>query len=396
MVTRVRNLYPNANSALGVALPGVAPEHEATVAMNDLECRSGCVGFTLTSAQASARTREVQDEAFMRITELLLAQTQFAFTYFSPSMLEPIFFSAVATPDLDQWEKEHIGRLEAQEQEAQRAWAAQPSKASVSEEKVECRETVMLFPLDEVVAFPSSAISLRIFEPRYKKLVKQCLEQGRVFGLCDSEFGTTVGVDVLSYEDGYSWEVAMHAQRRFRVVEGTRRVIPSSFGLIEAEVEYFDDERTEAGGEAGEEQEAALLAASLQVASRFRMLYMADAVEAQEMPGMPPGAEQVVGWRVNCVNWRRAERMVHQLQHPLEQLTPAEEKASGDESTERKLGYMSPVWLEAFSFAVAAAMPIKTMGKKELLQNQSTVDRLQSLAALLDMTEMLSDAGELE
>ncbi|KAK3237494.1 hypothetical protein CYMTET_52437 [Cymbomonas tetramitiformis] len=393
MVTRVRNLYPNANSALGVALPGVAPEHEATVAMNDLECRSGCVGFTLTSAQASARTREVQDEAFMRITELLLAQTQFAFTYFSPSMLEPIFFSAVATPDLDQWEKEHIGRLEAQEQEAQRAWAAQPSKASVSEEKVECRETVMLFPLDEVVAFPSSAISLRIFEPRYKKLVKQCLEQGRVFGLCDSEFGTTVGVDVLSYEDGYSWEVAMHAQRRFRVVEGTRRVIPSSFGLIEAEVEYFDDERTEAGGEAGEEQEAALLAASLQVASRFRMLYMADAVE---MPGMPPGAEQVVGWRVNCVNWRRAERMVHQLQHPLEQLTPAEEKASGDESTERKLGYMSPVWLEAFSFAVAAAMPIKTMGKKELLQNQSTVDRLQSLAALLDMTEMLSDAGELE
>jgi Lon protease-like protein len=43
-----------------------------------------------------------------------------------------------------------------------------------------------LFPLD-VVLFPGTPLPLHIFEPRYKELISECLEQKKKFGILRSE-----------------------------------------------------------------------------------------------------------------------------------------------------------------------------------------------------------------
>jgi Lon protease-like protein len=41
-----------------------------------------------------------------------------------------------------------------------------------------------LFPIPNLVAFPGTIIPLHVFEPRYRQLVKDCLDDGRMIGVC--------------------------------------------------------------------------------------------------------------------------------------------------------------------------------------------------------------------
>lgn len=67
---------------------------------------------------------------------------------------------------------------------------------------------IPLFPLN-IVAFPGEAVNLHIFEPRYKALVNDCLDQNLTFGipsfvLSKIELGTEVKIVEVTkkYEDG--------------------------------------------------------------------------------------------------------------------------------------------------------------------------------------------------
>lgn len=68
---------------------------------------------------------------------------------------------------------------------------------------------IPIFPL-EVVLFPGEQLNLHIFEPRYKQLIKECIDEKKPFGLCPvmdgkiTEMGTLARVTELSetYEDG--------------------------------------------------------------------------------------------------------------------------------------------------------------------------------------------------
>lgn len=41
-----------------------------------------------------------------------------------------------------------------------------------------------LFPIPDVVAFPGNDLPLHVFEPRYRKLIHDCIEQDRLVGVC--------------------------------------------------------------------------------------------------------------------------------------------------------------------------------------------------------------------
>lgn len=43
---------------------------------------------------------------------------------------------------------------------------------------------VALFPIPNVVAFPGTTVPLHVFEPRYRKLVHDCVETERLLGVC--------------------------------------------------------------------------------------------------------------------------------------------------------------------------------------------------------------------
>lgn len=65
-----------------------------------------------------------------------------------------------------------------------------------------------IFPLN-IVAFPGEGVNLHIFEPRYKDLVNDCLEEGLTFGIASHvlnkiELGTEVKITEVTkkYPDG--------------------------------------------------------------------------------------------------------------------------------------------------------------------------------------------------
>jgi ATP-dependent protease La (LON) substrate-binding domain len=82
-----------------------------------------------------------------------------------------------------------------------------------------------LFPLN-LIAFPMEELNLHIFEPRYRELINECLDNGTTFGIptfLDGRlpgFGTEVKILSLSkrYEDG---RMDIHTQgiRAFRILD---------------------------------------------------------------------------------------------------------------------------------------------------------------------------------
>jgi Lon protease-like protein len=102
---------------------------------------------------------------------------------------------------------------------------------------------ISLFPLD-IVLLPGEQFPLHIFEPRYKELIGECLEQGSPFGLVladDSgmrDIGTEAAViEVLDrFEDG-RLNVVVEGRHRFRLVE-----LREGRSFFTAEVAPVEDE----------------------------------------------------------------------------------------------------------------------------------------------------------
>lgn len=107
-----------------------------------------------------------------------------------------------------------------------------------------------LFPLDTVL-FPGGQLQLRIFEPRYLDMVRECARQGSGFGVClilqgresgEPAVPTAVGTlaritDFHNREDGLLGIVA-EGGARFRVARCRAR----SDGLLRGEAELWPDE----------------------------------------------------------------------------------------------------------------------------------------------------------
>lgn len=80
------------------------------------------------------------------------------------------------------------------------------------------------FPLN-LVAFPGEELNLHIFEPRYKQLINDCLDQNAHFGIPSYvqnkiEYGSEVAITEVSkrYDDG-RLDIKTRAVRIFKVVK---------------------------------------------------------------------------------------------------------------------------------------------------------------------------------
>src|SRR5215831_4895317 len=102
---------------------------------------------------------------------------------------------------------------------------------------------IPLFPLD-LVLLPGVPLPLHIFEPRYKEMVKECLEQKKHFGLVrlHEDNMATIGctaeiIQVLkAYPDGRS-DILAEGKRRFEVLE-TNQERP----FLQANVFFLEDD----------------------------------------------------------------------------------------------------------------------------------------------------------
>jgi Lon protease-like protein len=100
-----------------------------------------------------------------------------------------------------------------------------------------------IFPL-ELVLFPGAALPLHIFEPRYREMITECMEQKKPFGLVRArenavaEVGCTAVVVNVSkqYEDGRI-DIDTRGKQRFSIVE-----LNHDRPFLQAEVTWFDDD----------------------------------------------------------------------------------------------------------------------------------------------------------
>jgi hypothetical protein len=106
-----------------------------------------------------------------------------------------------------------------------------------------------LFPLNAVV-FPYQKMALRIFEPRYLRLIEACHSEERPFGVCLIREGKEVGAPAIPFKIGTSvviqeftrvsetlFFLIVRGERRFRI----ERVIQEQ-PHIRAEVGWLDEE----------------------------------------------------------------------------------------------------------------------------------------------------------
>lgn len=89
---------------------------------------------------------------------------------------------------------------------------------------------IPIFPLN-VVVYPGEILNLHIFEPRYKELVKECVESKKAFGVPAvingqvSEYGTLVTIQEIAreYENG-EMDIITNGTTVFRILEIIKKI----------------------------------------------------------------------------------------------------------------------------------------------------------------------------
>jgi Lon protease-like protein len=100
-----------------------------------------------------------------------------------------------------------------------------------------------LFPLD-VVLFPGAPLPLHIFEPRYREMIAECIEQKLPFGMVRAgenslaEVGcSAIIIEVLKKYDDGRFDIRTEGRRRFEIVQ-----VNQERSFLRGEVVFFDDE----------------------------------------------------------------------------------------------------------------------------------------------------------
>ncbi|HMM74699.1 MAG TPA: LON peptidase substrate-binding domain-containing protein [Gammaproteobacteria bacterium] len=114
----------------------------------------------------------------------------------------------------------------------------------------DARHSLRLFPLHTVL-YPGGRLPLRIFEPRYVGLVRDCMREGRGFGVTPIRRGGEAGAPAEPWPLGTCAEIVDFDQGRdgllHILVEGTWRFRLRTYhaapdGLLRGEVERIEDE----------------------------------------------------------------------------------------------------------------------------------------------------------
>ncbi len=89
---------------------------------------------------------------------------------------------------------------------------------------------IPIFPLD-IVVFPGESLNLHIFEPRYKQLIAECLNDKKSFGIpsvLDSslnEYGTLMEItDVVKKYDNGEFDIRTKGVSIFRILETVKGI----------------------------------------------------------------------------------------------------------------------------------------------------------------------------
>jgi Lon protease-like protein len=132
-----------------------------------------------------------------------------------------------------------------------------------------------LFPLD-VVLLPGTPLPLHVFEPRYKEMISECLDQKKLFGVVRAkeegvaEIGCTAEIITVAkkYPDG-RLDIVAEGRDRFEIMQ-----VSQERSFLQAEVLYLQDEPGKASAEE--------IAQAVKLRGEIVQLAGADAAEPPE------------------------------------------------------------------------------------------------------------------
>lgn len=167
------------------------------------------------------------------------------------------------------WVQQRLGVLEAQE----------PSR----------HELLPLFPLD-LVLLPHTNLPLHIFEPRYKAMIGDCLQNGWEFGMLAvkdqdvAAIGCTASITKVleRFPDG-SMNIIVRGQRRFEISD-----LNDEKSYLRGSPEFFDDEPEEP-------PPSSLRERSMELYKRLRELAR---IETQAIQDAPESTDPQLSYRL--------------------------------------------------------------------------------------------------
>jgi Lon protease-like protein len=63
---------------------------------------------------------------------------------------------------------------------------------------------IALFPIPDLVAFPGATVPLHVFEPRYRRMIRECVEGERMIGVCHTRKTISAAPSQQSVEQALS------------------------------------------------------------------------------------------------------------------------------------------------------------------------------------------------
>lgn len=141
-----------------------------------------------------------------------------------------------------------------------------------------------LFPLD-LVLLPGAQLPLHIFEPRYKEMISECLEQKKPFGIVRASEEGVAGIgctaEIVSvtkkYDDG-RMDILTRGVDRFEVLE-----VNEERTFLRAEISLLQDEDVkDEGGDAASRIEQPLVELAVRLHAEIVKLAGAELSEPDE------------------------------------------------------------------------------------------------------------------
>ncbi|MGB8011236.1 MAG: LON peptidase substrate-binding domain-containing protein [Terriglobales bacterium] len=138
-----------------------------------------------------------------------------------------------------------------------------------------------IFPL-ELVLLPGVPLPLHIFEPRYKEMIAECLEQKKPFGVVRAssdgvaDIGCTAEIMSVTkkYDDG-RMDILTRGVERFEVIE-----VNEDRSFLQAEIAVLHDEEAESGKPLAE-----IVSRAMRLHGEIANLAGADAARPDEHAG---------------------------------------------------------------------------------------------------------------
>ena len=160
-----------------------------------------------------------------------------------------------------------------------------------------------LFPLQSVL-FPGMRMPLHIFEDRYKKMIRECIEEDAPFGVLlirvgaevggaavPYGIGTTARINQVEYLDDGRMNLFTIGERRFRIIQ-----LDTSQEYLSGEIEYVEEELVT-------EEAASLMPQARDLFNEYFRTYLALAdqwTRGVALPEDPGDAADYIGARTDA------------------------------------------------------------------------------------------------